>query len=250
MSDEPERTAAAKTPDDQQRLWRFLLGEASEEERSAIEEQLFLAQGQLAAIEVAEDELIDAYARGELSSEQRQRFEERYLRSDRQRARVAFAGALASAATQAKRVPVSPRRWLRPSLWQAAAAAVVVAALATLGARLLGARHDLVIDQTLAPMMLRGEIEPATMQLPAQMSRLQLHLVIDEPLPQDCSVEVVLRHAGDAPRTLPARYSAGTITVVVDAKDIASGTYELTAAVRRGSALEDLAVYPFRVVLR
>lgn len=233
--------------DVERRLWRFLLGEASEDEQLTIEDELFLAQDRLATIEVAEDELIDAYARGELAPEQRRRFEERYLRTDRQRARVLFAGALAQAA-RVKRAPASSRRWLRPSQWSAAAAAVVVVALAALVSRLGG--RDLVIDASLAPTMLRNESKTTTLHLPARLSRLQLHLALNEPLPQDGALEVVLRRGADEPRTFPASAAAGGITVLIAGKDIPDGMYELTARVRRhGTATEDLAVYAFRVIV-
>jgi anti-sigma factor RsiW len=98
-----------------ERLWRFLLGEASDEERDAVEEEFFADTHRLAMVESAEDELIDAYVCGELSTERRQRFAERFLATASQRARVALAQALAdratpATATQPRTLSARPRR--------------------------------------------------------------------------------------------------------------------------------------------
>jgi hypothetical protein len=74
---------------------RYLLGGLSEEERTRMEEAFFADDSKFEAVELAEDELIDAYVRGELSAEQLQQFHKKLLTSPRLVERVHFAKALA-----------------------------------------------------------------------------------------------------------------------------------------------------------
>lgn len=71
----------------------YLLGELPEDERLRLEED-YLADSELfARVLAVEEDLIDAYARGELSESARKQFEERYGRAADQQ-RIAFASAL------------------------------------------------------------------------------------------------------------------------------------------------------------
>jgi hypothetical protein len=68
-----------------ERLDRYLLGTLGEDEQTAIESQLFADDQWLDRLELAEDELIEAYVRHHLSSAERARFEHHFLRSPRRR---------------------------------------------------------------------------------------------------------------------------------------------------------------------
>ena len=70
---------------------RYLLGKLSKGESARLEERSFVEDGVFEEIEIAEDELIDAYARGSLSSADRERFESKLLKSERVAERVEFA---------------------------------------------------------------------------------------------------------------------------------------------------------------
>jgi hypothetical protein len=72
---------------------RYLLGELPEEQQVEIEDRAFSDKEYLAAITAVENDLIDEYARGELSPADRQRFESRFLASAERRKRVEFAKA-------------------------------------------------------------------------------------------------------------------------------------------------------------
>lgn len=74
---------------------RYLLGLCSQAERERIESEYFEDEAAFQAMLTAEDDLIDAYARGELTNEERQRFENDFLISLRERDRVKFARAFA-----------------------------------------------------------------------------------------------------------------------------------------------------------
>ena len=73
---------------------RYLLGELSEQEQAALEEKYFSDPQVFNEVLKVESELVDAYARGQLSTEMRERFEQSYLKHPARRQRVEFAKAL------------------------------------------------------------------------------------------------------------------------------------------------------------
>lgn len=83
---------------------RYLLGDLAEEDATPLEEDYFADDSAFEAAELAEDEIIDAYVRNELSPEDRKRFEERLLPSPRISQRIEFAKMLAARASS-RRVP-------------------------------------------------------------------------------------------------------------------------------------------------
>ncbi len=74
---------------------RYLLGEASLEERADLENRYLSDANLFEELTATENDLIDIYIRGGLSDGDRKAFEKQYLSSPRRRARVQFAGALA-----------------------------------------------------------------------------------------------------------------------------------------------------------
>lgn len=76
---------------------RYLLGLSSAAEREHIESEYFADEDAFQGMLTAEDDLIDAYARGELAGEERLRFEKSFVKSLRGRDRVQFARALGGA---------------------------------------------------------------------------------------------------------------------------------------------------------
>src|SRR6185503_13047992 len=70
---------------------RYLLGELSESEKDRLEAELFADDSKLVDFELAEDELVDAYVRGELSADERRQFEAKLSNSPRLVERVNFA---------------------------------------------------------------------------------------------------------------------------------------------------------------
>ena len=74
---------------------RYLLGLSFPAEREQIESEYFADDEAFQAMLTAEDDLIDAYARGELAGEERRRFEKRFGSSLNGRDRIQFARAFA-----------------------------------------------------------------------------------------------------------------------------------------------------------
>jgi hypothetical protein len=79
---------------------RYLLGDLPDEAQVEIEDRSFRDQQYLQRILAVEYDLIDEYARGELSGSERLRFERRFLASQERRRKVEFARALASVTTE------------------------------------------------------------------------------------------------------------------------------------------------------
>lgn len=101
---------------------RYLLGELSEEEQSLLEEEYFDDPAFFQEVRARRDDLIDAYLRGELSPDERARFETYFMATPRRRERVEFARALmktvdqaqaSEALTTARQVPI---RWWKSLL--------------------------------------------------------------------------------------------------------------------------------------
>ena len=91
----------------------YLLGELSDEERSAVEERMFPDDAFFDLIQFHEDALIDSYLRGELPGQRRTHFEEHFLASPRRRQRLEVARALESHFGQIARLDSRKSWWSR-----------------------------------------------------------------------------------------------------------------------------------------
>jgi hypothetical protein len=103
---------------------RYLLGTLSEEERARMEERYFSDDAEFEELEIVEEELIDRYIRGELSTTDSATFEMIVARSPRLTERVAiaqvFAERLKSTPTGVSTAPVAtkdPGRPHEPASW-------------------------------------------------------------------------------------------------------------------------------------
>jgi len=130
-------------------LSRYLLDDCSDEERRQVEEQFFASDDAFARLCELEEDILDRYRRGELTSEERVRFERTYESSPR-RDRVLFSRALETLMSRADsrsalRKPAADdsrprgiRSWLHlespvARFALATAAVVLIAAAAALG---------------------------------------------------------------------------------------------------------------------
>lgn len=101
---------------------RYLLGELSEQEQAAFEERYFRDPQVFNQVLQVESELVDAYARGRLSTETRERFENSYLKHQARRQRVEFAKTLTTRIDENEearnQVSQSSRSTSQVSWWQ------------------------------------------------------------------------------------------------------------------------------------
>ena len=109
---------------DRDQLIQYLLHQMPEEDRAALGERWMSDPELHEQLRMAEAELFDAYSRGELTSEERQHFEEHLLVSAGQRQKLAFAAALQEELPGRTHV-----RRVGPPAFAAAAAIVILAVL-------------------------------------------------------------------------------------------------------------------------
>ncbi|HEU0185940.1 MAG TPA: hypothetical protein VFS27_11540 [Blastocatellia bacterium] len=87
-----------RTTEQDERMFRYLLGDLPENEQMAVEQEYFADPEKVEEIWAAENDLVDRYAQGRLSRGERELFELNYLRSPKHRERVALARKLLGAA--------------------------------------------------------------------------------------------------------------------------------------------------------
>jgi hypothetical protein len=137
---------ASSRPDD--RLTRYLVGDLSEAERAALEQDYFADPAIFERLERAETGLVDDYVRGRLAAPLREAFERHYLAQPRLRERVELARILIDRIDQARGPDVlwyqAIVQGLRgPRLALAALALLLVAVSASLAVRNGRLRADL-----------------------------------------------------------------------------------------------------------
>lgn len=79
----------------QEQARRYLLGQMSEEEAAQFEAQYFVDDNLLEEMTGLEDEMLDSFVRGELSSKDADKFQKEYLTSPARQAKAGFARTLA-----------------------------------------------------------------------------------------------------------------------------------------------------------
>jgi hypothetical protein len=98
-----EARELAKDPVNDELMMRYFLGDLTDEEQLRLEELYFVDDGTFEQLAALEDELIDAYVRGELSGPQRKQFESHFLNSTERRRKLAFAESFTQYVSEAPR---------------------------------------------------------------------------------------------------------------------------------------------------
>jgi len=128
---------------------RYLLGEATEAERSAIEREYFSSDEAVDSIAAAEDDLIEDYLSDQLTPAERRVFERDYLASPHHQRRVETIRQLmvaasrtepGHAATESSRSPAPAPKWRVEARWLALAAALILVVAGSLW--LVNVRRD------------------------------------------------------------------------------------------------------------
>jgi hypothetical protein len=98
---------------------RYLLGDVSDAEQTALEQQYFADRETFEQIWALENELVDGYVRGHLTSQERALFERNYLATPKHQQRVAVARALVQTAddTIVAEVAEKKDRVIEPAWW-------------------------------------------------------------------------------------------------------------------------------------
>jgi hypothetical protein len=202
---------------DDRRLIRYLLGTLTAGEAEELDELSMTDEDFAGRLRVVEDDLVDAYARGDLDAYARTRFESRYRAAPGASDRLRFAEALevhqkrgASPASEPVGAVYQPVRSRRLPMWTLAAAASIVLAVASyvLLERTMArppqpdvppalvksppgppagetptASAPAPADESVIAMVLmpptRGPGEPPTLTLPGSARKVQIHLVLE-----------------------------------------------------------------------
>jgi len=232
-----------------QRIYAYLLGEGSEEERAAFQLRIFNEEALFAQVCDAENDLIDALARGHLLPAEAERVR-RLLHDSSQDARNTVAAALAE----------RERRGRPASMWRQWGALAACLVLGSLCALLLVSNHRLrselarsashtaesgVFSVTLYPGVVRGEQSRVLLEPPATARFLAIHLALRDaggyhryradlaPEPgQPLITEVVPRGGNDVQLTVPREI-------------LPAGQYEIVIYGLRAGRVEPLDSYHF-----
>jgi hypothetical protein len=266
---------------EQQTIREYLLGHATPEDSSRLEEQLLTDDALFAELLIIEDELSDQYVRDELSQPERQRFESRYLSAPERQQKLRFARALHKYVNSAgvsalhlapeefsidSRSPVkraakksffsflSP---VSPAVSYALAAAVVLLVGGVSWLLLHDWRQQATLQPgntyvvTLTPGLVRdgGETKKITAPPGTEMLRLRLELPGDEyesfraALLNEDRTEVWTRE-GLRPGT-----SGNLIDFDVPAKLVPPGDYQVQVSGRLTNGnVEELSAFRFRII--
>jgi len=231
-----------------QRIIAYLLEELPEEELKQFEEECFEQESWPNQIIPVEEDLIDAYLRGELTQEQRQHFERNYLTTEARRQRVTMVAALlrhvdeSQAAQPSIAVPLTKPTWAERlnDFWRGQTlplrAAAALTLLAIIGGALWLFLSRTPSQQTFATLTLaisvsntRAEgIQAARVKLPLNADALKISLTLPERLPTALRYRIELENDRGETRHLEiVGQDAQSLSVVIPATQLSRGQYAL-----------------------
>jgi hypothetical protein len=193
---------------------RYLLGLSSPAEREQIAWEYFESDDAFQEMLAAENDLLDAYARGELTGEERRGFEKNFVNSARGEKRIRFARAFAGAVSNTRRIdtklPDVFKIFQSPGLLRIATIAVVIALVAVLAWLVIDRRkmsnelgelraESLVLSKRTETLQRSSDTERTrTAELAAQLVDLQAQPDKARPLERVTIATQRARHLPDA----------------------------------------------------
>jgi len=182
--------------DDDAAISRYLLGLSQETERAAIQERIFQDEDYFERVRSVQQELIDAYVRGELSNSEREQVKAVLLSAGRGKGDLAFARALA--AVTGAHAPKPRRAFQSAPVWIGLIAATLVVAAGVgywvvVGQRNAGResaevsapqrptapKSTAVLSVVLTPGVLRGSEKRKQIVIPPGTDTVQLQLDVE-----------------------------------------------------------------------
>jgi hypothetical protein len=167
---------------EEQLLLNYLLGDLPDEERARVEERIFADDAFGEQIEAMKAELADDYARGEMTAQERSRYESRFLVSANGRQRVAFARTMARAFDEAPAAASEKSSWRESilSFFSLRAPALQFAMAAALLLLALGGGWLLWQNRNLRSELDRAQAEQSRLQREADLATEQQRTRGDE----------------------------------------------------------------------
>jgi methionine-rich copper-binding protein CopC len=224
----------------------YLLEELPEEELERFEDECFAQENWPAQLNLVEEDLIDAYLRGELSPEQRRHFKQNYLTTAARLERVRHAAALLRHVGEYEVAPAAPaaerpaaqtwatrfrafwggRAWATPAAVALAALAVVFAVWWLARPSLPPASAELTLNVS------RGDraegVQAARVKLPRDAAALRISLTLPERSAPAANYRVELENADGEKKTLEViGRDAQTVSVAIPAAQLPRGQYAL-----------------------
>ena len=223
-----------------ERITAYLLEELTEQESEQFEEQCFAQDEWPAEVDAAEQDLIDAYLRNELSSDRRRRFVERYLTTDARKARV-----LATKTIHQVLCPEPPRStwrewlqalWQRPLVPQITIAVLVLAVgIGIFWPRFRGPQTFTPIELAISTSNRATGVQPRIVSLPLGTDALQIHLKLPEPSPDPAGFRVQWENVNGALGELKIEsQNAQALVVSIPAAELTPGQYLLKLSNKNG----------------
>jgi methionine-rich copper-binding protein CopC len=230
-----------------ERIIAYLLEELPEKDMERFDDECFAQESRRTEIELVESDLIDAYLRGELTPERRQRFERNYLTPEREE-RVIMAAALLrlidqynSASKSAAAVSPPEQTWAERSraFWSSrawpfrTAAAIATVAVIAFALWLFFSRASSL--ETFATLTLtisnssRAEgAQSGKVKLPPDTAILNISLTLPQQSPPAAGYRVELENDNAEAKSAKVSGSdARSVLVVVPAEQLAREQYAL-----------------------
>lgn len=223
-----------------EQITAYLLEELTEQESEQFEEQCFAQDEWPAEMDAAEQDLIDAYLRNELSSDRKRRFVERYLTTDARKARV-LATKTIHQVLCAEQPRSTWREWLQ-ALWQrplvpqiAIAVLVLAVSIGIFWPRFRGPQTFTPIELAMSTSNRATGVQPRIVSLPLNTDALQIHLKLPEPAPDAAGYSVKWENVNGALGELKIEsQDAQSVVVSIPAADLKPGQYLLRLSNKTG----------------
>ena len=225
------------TPEVQERIRRYLLGQLSDGARQEFEQELLVDEELFEELLVVEEELNDEYLTGELPRDERVQFEQHFLAAPERQENLRFARALnryvTAANQQAPDGEPSPGLWSNWTiLYRAGAVFAVVILFAGTVWFFLNRSSS---PQTFATLNLtisqstRGEgTQPSKVTLPLGKDALKIVLRLPDQSPTAARYRVELQSDDGEKKSLETIAQDGqSITVAIPAGELKRGLYSL-----------------------
>ncbi len=270
----------------QERALRYLLGQMSEAETIAFEEEYFQDDNLFEQMVDIENDLVDSYVRGELSETERRQFENGYLGSSPKRKHVRFARALtdsSSGISVKEQAPAHPSRetskpesttsnwparigafvpilrqaghskvsWLRPLTAGAVVAIAVVLLFWTFTKHPFRPSHAneqiASISFSLEPGLTRLN-GGAQISIPAEIKQVQFQLELARPAASGNYRAVLNTPERTGVWSGAASLTVNKAVVTVPAQALPRGDYTLELQANRNAVWEEIETYYFRML--
>lgn len=223
------------TPEVQERLRRYVLGQLAEDAREEIEKGLLANDELFEELLVVEDEIIDDYLGEKLNLNDRAAFERHFLVTPERHQQVNFARAFERHLAQKKHTLSSfwPGFLYKQTAGTRATLIVLMVAIVIAGVWLINNRRS--PQQSFATLMLtasqatRSEgSEIPRLKLPLRESNLRLVLILPERSSAGASYRAVIENVLATARTLDATSQDDrSVTVTIPAAELQRGDYSI-----------------------